>query len=113
MDLNEIANSGGYGSGGRAIEMQRARDIRNSLIPDPSLMGELVAVTSKTSYGAPVASFGHCPDTDKDWSLEHNSMLGLVDGRSGTASADAQVIAALWNAFRDGDLVWRRIDEEG
>lgn len=106
MNLHEIANNGGFGSGRRVIDEQRARDERNSHIPEPMLMAELHAVTGGTTWGAPVASLGHCPDTGKDWAIEHRSDLGMVDGRACTASSDALALVAVWNAFRDGDLVW-------
>ena len=103
-DLHAIANQPGFGSGAKAIEDQRQRDERFALLPDPMLMAELFA-RSGSMWGVPVATFGHCPDTDRDWQLEHESELGLVDGRNSTASTDAQVIAAVWNAYRAGDLV--------
>ena len=112
MDLKEIANSGGYGSGKRAIELQRQRDERNAWIPEPSVMAEMPAVTSAHSRGAPVGSLGYCPITDQDWALECDS-YGLVEGADNTASTDAQAIAAIWNAFRDGDLVWKAPDLKG
>ena len=103
IDLKKIANSGGYGSGAKAIAERKAIDDLISSLPDPMLMATLFARTFST--GAHVASLGHCPDTDKDWCLEHESELGLVDGDKGTASSDAQSIAAVWNAYREGVLV--------
>ena len=104
MDLHKIANEGGFGTGSAAIEEQRIKDERLSLLPDPMLMAELYA-QSGSMFGVPVATLGLCSETDKDWLLEHRSELGLVDGSDCTASFDAQVIAAVWNSYRAGDLV--------
>ena len=104
MDLHKIANSGSYGSGQKARDIAHELAERRALIPEPSLMATLLTRTSM--YGVPVAAFGVCPDTDEDWVFEHESELGLVDGVQDSASTNAKVIAAVWNAFRDGDLVW-------
>jgi hypothetical protein len=103
MDLNKIANSGGFGSGAKVIDEQRERDERLASLPNPMLMAEIYARTEMGGYS--IAPLGYCSDTDADWFLEHESELGLVDGEDNTAATDARLIAAVWNAYRDGLLV--------
>lgn len=105
MDLKAIANARGYGTGQAARDKLARAAAGRTMIVDPSLMCELYARSSMSGYM--VGSLGHCLETDADWYLEHESELGMIDGVDDTASNNAKAIAAVWNAYRDGDLVWR------
>ena len=100
MDLHEIANSGGFGTGQKAIDLAKAKAERRSHIPKPKDMNEM----SLSPHGAPIACFGNDPEDGKDYHV-------TVEGYGSTchcnaAGHDARAFVALWNAYRDGDLVW-------
>lgn len=101
MDLHQIANSGGYGTGKKARDILAAREERKKHIPERIMMNE---VTVGNEIDCLVASFGNDPEDGKDYHI--NSTLYALIGDSSTAGEDARALAALWNAYRDGDLDW-------
>ena len=89
-DLNTIINSPGYGTGKAAREKADARDMNEMTLSD---------------LGAPIAHFGNDPEDGKDYSITVNA-YGSTEECKG-AGHDARAFVALWNAYRDGDLVWK------
>ena len=102
MDLHEIANSGSYGSGKKVRDRLAAKVERRKCIPQRHDMNELLAETSLDSM---VASLGYDPEADKDFYLNSSGYALIRD--DSTSGQDARAIAALWNAYREGDLVWK------
>ena len=101
MNLHEIANSGGFGSGRKVIDAAQAKADRKKLIPKPKDMNEM----SVGGFGVPVAHFGNDTEDGKDYSITVEGYGSTVHSES--AGHDARAFAALWNAYRDGDLVWK------
>lgn len=107
MDLHEAANAPGFGSGKRVRDAATAEaKIRETLPPPDSLP----PVMASTDYAANwlIASFGNDAETDEDWHLttvnvraSETLALSLMD----SAKRDAEVIAAIVNAYRLGILV--------
>tara|TARA_R110002110_G_scaffold126601_4_gene305162 strand:- start:546 stop:902 length:357 start_codon:yes stop_codon:yes gene_type:complete len=100
-DLNTIINSPGYGTGKAAREKADARADRANHIPKPHDMNEMTL----SDLGAPIAHFGNDPEDGKDYSITVNA-YGSTEECKG-AGHDARAFVALWNAYRDGDLVWK------
>jgi len=101
MNLHEIANTPGFGTGGKAREKAIAKAERRARIPKRRLMAEMIVAHEPDAV---VASFGNGTD-GKDYHI--NSDAGALIYGDGAAENDARAIAALWNAYRDGELIWR------
>ena len=102
MNLNEIINAPGFGSGKKARDLLAARAERRNHVPERHLMNEELV---GHEIDALVCSFGCDGEDGKDYHL--NSSGYALIGEDSTAGMDARAIAALWNAYRDGDLVWK------
>ena len=100
MDLHKIANERGYGTGKKARDIAAARHNRRDHIPPRKDMAELIVQHVPEAL---VASFGNDDTDGQDYHLNAHGE-GLFTGS--TAGKDARAIAALWNAYRDGDLMW-------
>lgn len=100
MDLHHIANSGGYGSGARVLDAAKAKAERRGHVPEPQHMNEM----SLSDTGAPIAHFGNDSEDGKDYSITVNGYGSTT--HCNAAGHDARAFVALWNAYRDGDLVW-------
>lgn len=105
LDLHEIINSGGFGSGKRARDILNARAERRNHVPDRHYMNEMIVSNEIDSL---VASLGYDSEDGKDYHI--NSSGYALTGDCSTSGEDARAIAALWNAYRDGDLVWVETD---
>lgn len=102
MDLHEIANSPGYGSGQKARDIAHEKANRRKQLPDPRKMNRLSADTSADGL---VASLGNDGVDGEGYHLNADGYAAI--GESSTAGEDARAIAAIWNAYMDGELVWQ------
>jgi len=101
-DLKSIANSGAYGSGQEARDRFNAKADRRNHVPPRDHMNELVVANT---IDALVCSFGNDSEDGKDYNINSDGYAAILD--SSTAGEDARAIAALWNAYREGDLIWK------
>lgn len=101
MDLTKIANTPGFGSGKSARDLINAKAERRNQIPDPATMNEMMS----NDMGAPIAHFGNDSDDGKDYSISADGYGSTTESEG--ARHDARAFVALWNAYRDGDLVWK------
>ncbi len=104
MNLHEIANTGGYGTGQQARDKAAEKAKRRTDIPKPLFMNELVVDHEAEAL---VASFGTDSEDGKSYYINSLGYIGTAAGDYSTASGDAKAFAALWNAYREGDLVWK------
>lgn len=102
LNLHEIINSGGFGSGKKARDLLNARAERRRHVPERHYMNEMIVANDIDGL---VASFGNDSKDGRDYHI--NSSGYALTGDCSTAGEDARAIAALWNAYRDGDLVWK------
>lgn len=102
MNLHEIANSGSYGTGKKARDKLAEKAARRAAVPERIMMNYLLV---QHEPDALVASFGYDVEEDRDFHL--NSDFYAAIGDTPLAGREARAIAALWNAYRDGDLVWK------
>jgi len=101
MDLHKIANTPGFGSGEAARNRLAEKAQRRRHIPPRNEMNEM----SIDPHGAPIASFGHDSEDGRDYQVTVDG-YGSTTCCSNSAGDDARAFVALWNAYRDGDLVW-------
>lgn len=102
IDLQKAINADGFGSGARARDLAHEKATRRKTIPNRKDMNALIVSHSPDAL---VASLGYDVEDGNDYHL--NSDGEALVGCEPLAGRDARVIAALWNAYRDGDLVWR------
>ena len=100
--LDDAINSGGFGSGGKVLQKLNERRDRENHIPKPEKMNELSSVND---LGNLVCSFGCDTEENKDYQIYCDGYAAVGD--DSTAGEDARAFVALWNAYRDGDLVWK------
>lgn len=100
MNLHEIANSGSFGSGKLVRDQANAKAERRNHIPKPQDMNELTT----SPHGSPIAHFGNDSEDGKDYQVTAEGYGSTVHCEA--AGHDARAFVALWNAYRDGDLVW-------
>lgn len=104
-DLKRIANEPGFGSGARARDRLAAEAECKALLPDPHWMQAVEARGDGGNHMLPVCHFGNSNEDGKDWSLfqDGSDFCEAVFGQD--ARDDAQIIAAIVNAYRMGILV--------
>lgn len=104
-ELRQIANAPGYGTGKVARDRMAAeRDIR-AILPDPRAMPVMIASgAAMTSMQIPLCHFGYSSEHDADWSIMMDRPCE-ADAVGHDAALDAEVIAAILNAFRMGIIV--------
>lgn len=106
MDLHDIANSGGYGTGRAAMDRAAAVAEIKSLLPDPVWMPTFTAAPHINS-GLMLASFGNSSEDGQDWYITHDqgdtSRDAIEFGND--AKMDAKIVAAILNAYTRGILV--------
>lgn len=100
-DLHKIANCGSFGSGKKARDRIHANVERRKMIPKRKDMNELVVATQPDAL---VASFGNDGDDGLDYHINSMGYAAIRD--DSTAGQEARAIAALWNAYRAGELIW-------
>lgn len=96
-ELRQIANTPGYGTGKVARDRMAAeRDIR-ALLPDPDALPHVIASRRPTdTHKSPMCHMaGYSDDDGNDWSLYQERLIG-------DAATDAQIVAAILNAYRMG-----------
>lgn len=101
MNLQDVINAPGFGSGKKARDILNARAERRSHVPERHYMNELLVANEIDGL---VATLGNDPEDGKDYHL--NTSGYALTGDASTAGEDARAIAAIWNAYRDGELVW-------
>tara|TARA_R110002072_G_scaffold49433_4_gene134357 strand:- start:10838 stop:11167 length:330 start_codon:yes stop_codon:yes gene_type:complete len=104
MNLHEVINAKGYGTGKAARDTANAKADRRKHIPSPECMNEM----SLADTGAPIAHFGNDSEDGKDYSITVNGYGSTTHCEA--AGHDARAFVALWNAYRDGDLIWKDND---
>ncbi|MBO29650.1 MAG: hypothetical protein CML61_13000 [Rhodobacteraceae bacterium] len=102
MNLQEIIDAPGFGSGKNARDVLNARVERRSHVPDRHYMNEMLV---SNEIDGLVAKLGNDSKDGKDYHL--NSSGYALIGDASTSGEDARAIAAIWNAYRDGELVWQ------
>ena len=106
MNLHEIANAPGYGTGRNARDRAAAIAEIKSLLPDPLWMPTFTA-EPHINNGLPLASFGNSAEDGQDWHVTHDmgdtSRDAIEFGSD--AKLDARIVAAILNAYARGILV--------
>lgn len=107
MDLHKIANTPGFGSGKRVRDAASAGTKIREILPPPASLPPVMASTDCAANWL-IASFGNDAETGEDWHLttvniraSETLALSLMD----SAKRDAEVIAAIVNAYRLGILI--------
>lgn len=105
IDLNEVANARGYGTG-RAVRDRLAAEAEcRALLPDPHYMPSVEARGDDGGHLIPMAHFGNSSDDGKDWALFQEYTECELSELGQDARDDARIVAAIINAYRLGVLV--------
>ena len=106
LDLHKIANTPGFGSGKSARDKAAAIAEIRSLLPDPAWMPTFTAAPH-INDGLPMCSFGNSSEDGQDWHVTHD--MGDIERDciefGSDAKTDAQIVAAILNAYARGILV--------
>lgn len=106
MNLHEIANARGYGSGKAARDRAAAIAEIKRLLPDHAWMPTFTAAPH-INHGLLMASFGNSSDDGQDWHITHDQgdMSRDCIEFGSDAKMDARIVAAILNAYSRGILV--------
>ena len=101
-DLQDAIDARWFGTGKAVRDKLFAKSERRLHVPKPQDMNELVLAFSPEAM---VGSFGFDPTIEKDIYInaEGYAATATMDG----AKIEAMAIIALWNAYREGDLIWK------
>lgn len=107
-DLRRIADTPGYGTGEATRDRLAALAECRALLPDPRRLPVFIATGSDPfSHPVPMAHFGNSSEDGKDWSICHDGTTE-ADAIGQDARDDAQIVAAILNAYRLGLLVVKK-----
>lgn len=112
-DLHKIANTPGYGTGREVRDRAAAIAEIKSLLPDPVWMPTFTSAPN-INDGLPLASFGNSGEDGQDWHITHDmgDMCRDAIDFGDDAKTDAQIVAAILNAYARGILVLAKGDTE-
>ena len=102
-ELTSIANLPGFGTGKTARDRMAAEAEALALLPDPKWVP--IVVAAPDSNLVPMAHFGNSRDDGKDWGIYHDGRESDVWAFGDDAKTDAQIVAAIINAYRLGLII--------
>lgn len=104
-DLHKIANTPGFGSGKRARDQLAAEAEALALLPNPRALPCFVAGGDALMLShALMCGFGRSSEEGADWAIYHDGVTE-ADAIGHDTKLDAQIVAAILNAYRMGLLV--------
>ena len=103
MNLTEIANTPGFGTGKAARDRLAAESECRAMLPEPRNVPPVIAATD--SHWVLMCHFGNSNEDDQDWAVYHDGRESDVRALGDDAKSDAQCVAAIINAYRMGILV--------